>query len=284
MLEYLKLFYYLLNPKTIFIRRFSKGMGDNLLLSMLLPKLRKKFPNKPIVVETEWPDLYLNNPYPTWVTAKHFTTTKRHIRPKYKIDSATEIPLYNQMMKYLGIDGKGAPELYLTDEEIINVKNKYPFNYIVTCPEGKQSFTANRKEWGFENFQTLSKLLGDVKVVQIGAKKDRLLENAIDARGLNIRESAAVIKNSMFFIGLEGGLMHLAKAVGAKAVILYGGFIKPEISGYDGFINLYNNVHCSPCFNSNKPHSICETMECFDGITPEYVYNTLVKEGLLNEN
>ena len=284
MFEYLKLIYYLIHPKTIFLRRFSKGMGDNLLLTLLLPKLKEQNPTNPIIVETEWPELFTNNPYPTWVTTKHLSTTKKHIRPKYRINNVSKKSLYEKMMNYLGHEGKSEPELYLSDDEINQAKNKYPFHYIVTCPVGKQSFTANRKEWGIENFQELIKKFNNIKVVQVGSPTDELLESAIDARGLNIRESAAIIKNSLFFIGLEGGLMHITKSVGNRGVILYGGFIKPEISGYDNFINLYNNVHCSPCFNSDKPHTVCDTMECFDGITPEYVYNKILEEGFINEN
>lgn len=281
MFEYLKLFYYLLNPNTIFLRRFSHGMGDNLLLTMLASELNNKYPNKSVIVETEWPDLFVNNPNVTWFTKKHFTTTKRHIRPKYKINIDTKRSLYNQMMDYIDTKEKGKPELFLTDKEVNDAKRNYPFNYIVTCPEGKQGFTANRKEWGFNNFQLLSNLFEEIEVIQIGSKDDRLLENVIDARGLSIRESAAILHGSMFFLGLEGGLMHLAKSVGVKGIILYGGFIKPEISGYDDFLNIYKEVHCSPCFNSNKAHSVCENMICFKDITPKYVYNLLEEKGFI---
>ncbi len=283
MFEFIKLLYYLLNPKTIFLRRASHGMGDNLLMSMLLPKLKGKYPKHSIIVETELPELYYNNPYVTWVTKKHFTTTKRHIRPKYKIDETTEVSLYEQLMSFIDVKEKAHPQLFLTDEEIDYSKKKFPFNYIVTCPVGKQSFTANRKEWGVQNFAQLRRLLGEFEFVQVGSKSDELLENVHDARGCNIRESAAIIKNSLFFIGLEGGLMHISKAVGSKAVILYGGFIKPKISGYEDFLNIYNQTHCSPCFHSHKPHTICETMICFDEITPEYVYNLMIEEGYIEK-
>lgn len=284
MLEYLKLIYYLLNPKSIFLRRFSKGMGDNLLLTILLPHLKNKYPNSKIIIETEWPDLFTNNPYPDWVTTKHIKTTKKHIRPKYRINETTEVSLYNQIMSYVDIDKKGVPELFLTEDELSDIKKKYPGNYIVICPEGKQSFTANRKEWGFHNFQKLIKLLNDFTFVQIGSTNDKLLDGVIDARGLNIRESAALIKNSLLFVGLEGGLMHLTKAVGKRGVIIYGGFIKPEISGYDDFINIYNHVHCSPCFNSDKKHTSCETLECFRDITPEMVSEKILKGDVLDES
>lgn len=281
MFEYLKLFYYLLNPKTIFLRRSSHSLGDNLLMTSVLRDLKTKDPSKKIIVETEWTKLFKNNPYPTWVTQKHFTTTKRHYRTTYKIEETTTKSLYEQLYNSVNLSGKGCPELFLSVEEVQKMKTKYPFKYIVICPVGVQTFSANRKEWGFNNFQQLRKLLKEFEFVQIGSKSDPLLKNVNDARGLDIRESAAVLRNSILFIGLEGGLMHTAKAVGGKAVILYGGFIKPEISGYDDFTNIYKETYCSPCFHSHKPHSICETMICFEGITPEYVYNKIIDKGYL---
>ncbi len=281
MFEYLKLFYYLFDKNTIFLRRSSHSLGDNLLMTVVLQKLKEKYPTRKIIVETEWPELFYNNPYPAWVTQKHFTTTKRHYRITYKIDETTTESLYEQLLKSVNLNGEGAPQIFLSEKEIQDAKKKYPFKYIVTCPVGIQTFSANRKEWGFDNFQQLRKLLDEYKFIQIGLTTDKLIDNVYDARGLTIRESAAIIKNSEFFIGLEGGLMHVAKAVGGKAAILYGGFIKPEISGYDDFTNIYKKTHCSPCFNSYKAHSICETMICFEDITPDYVYNILLDRGYL---
>ena len=285
MFEYLKLFYYLLNPNSIFLRRTSHSLGDNLLITVVLPKLREKFPAKKIIVETEWKELFYNNPYPTWVTEKHFTTTKRHFRTTYKIDETSNISLYKQLLNSVNLEGIESPKLFLSETEIQNAKIKFPFNYIVTCPVGVQTFSANRKEWGFDNFQQLRKLLSTFEFIQIGAENDPLLENVHDARGLDIRKSAAILNNSLFFIGLEGGLMHVAKSVEKKAAIIYGGMIDPKISGYDNFINIYNKTYCSPCFNSHKKHTICDSMICMKEITPEYVYQRLIEKGFIeNEN
>lgn len=285
MLEYLKLFYYLFNRNTIFLRRMSHGVGDNLLMSMLLPELKIKYPGVPIIVETELPDLFKYNPYVTWVTNKHFKTTRRHIRAKYKIDETTTMSIYEQMMKTISVKEKSAPQLFLSDEEKNWSQNKFPGNYIAICPTGKQTFTANRKEWGIDNFQKLRDLFNKYEFVQIGTKNDPLLENVIDARNLPIRKSASVIFNSIFFIGLEGGLMHLSKAVDKTAVIIYGGFVKPEISGYDDFINVYNETDCSPCFHADRAHSFCETMICMKEISPGFIFNLIINKGLTkNEN
>lgn len=268
MLSYIKLIYYLLRPKTVFLQKRSGALGDDLLMSLVLPYIKETYPGHKIVVEAKWTELFQNNPYVTWATDKHLKTTRRHIKPKYFIDEKTEMSLYEQFMTSVGAKGKAFPHLYLTEPEQSYIKEKYGFPYIAICPHGKQKFSANRKEWGMDNFQKLRNHFKEYQFVQIGLKSDELLDDVHDGRGLPVRKSAAVIQNSIFFIGLEGGLMHLAKSVGKRSVIIYGGFINPEISEYEENLNIINMVECSPCFRSYKKMTVCDTMICMKGIDP----------------
>ncbi|MEJ2055708.1 MAG: glycosyltransferase family 9 protein [Calditrichaceae bacterium] len=269
MLSYIKLVYYLFRPRTVFIIKRSVALGDDLLMSLVLPYIRKKYAGYKIIIEANWVELFKNNPYVDWVTNKHLKTTKRHIKPRYFIDTSASQSIYEQFMQSVGSSGKARPELYFSDDEIEYVRRRFDFPYISICPLGKQKFSANRKEWGVENFQKLRNLFPDYEFVQIGLESDDLLENVHDARGLPVRQSAAVIRNSLFFIGLEGGLMHVAAAAGRRSAIIYGGFIDPDISGYEENLNIVNRVECSPCFRSYKKLEHCETMICMKGISPE---------------
>lgn len=281
MIDYFKLLYYMIRPNVIILRRMSHGMGDNLLMSMFPPVLKRKNPDLKIIIQTPWKTLFAHNPFIDWVTDKHIKSIDKTIRASYLILENTEVSLYEQMMSAIGEKSKAEPSIFLTDAEKKNAGKKFDGKYITICPSGKQSFSANRKEWGFENFQNLINIMDDYSFVQIGGKNDRLLDGVQDARGLEIRESAAVMSNSLLFIGLEGGLMHLSKAVGIKGVIIYGGLIKPAVSGYDDFVNIYRDVECSPCFHSNKSHSICETMICMKQITPEDVKNEIINKRII---
>ena len=72
----------------------------------------------------------------------------------------------------------------------------------------------------------------------------------------------------------EGGISHIAKAVGTPAVVIYGGFAKPEWNGYPDQVNICNPLHCSYCYNSRaceKPNDI--ERECMKQITLEQVRN-----------
>jgi ADP-heptose:LPS heptosyltransferase len=83
-----------------------------------------------------------------------------------------------------------------------------------------------------------------------------------------IRESAAILSNSMVFVGLVGFLMHLARAVECRSVIVYGGREAPWQSGYSSNENLYTPMHCSPCWLWNR----CDyDRECMNLISVEDV-------------
>lgn len=283
MFSYMRLVYYLLRPKTIFVRRTSDGLGDNLLLSLVLPELRKKYPDRKIVVETPWKELFDNNPCLDWVTDRHLKTTGRHIKPKYHVDENTTTSIQEQVLAYVGEPRRASPQIYLSPEEIQNVKRRFPFDYVTICPVGQQDFFANRKEWGMASFQRLRDLLADIRFVQVGMPADPLLANVIDFRRLGVRETAAAIQNSLLFVGLEGGLMHLARAVGKRAAVIYGGLLRPAITGYDENLNVYNAVECSPCFHSDYRHERCESMACMKGISPETVYD-MIRSRFLNQD
>lgn len=277
-LDYLKLFYYLLRPRTIFLRWTSHALGDNLLLSMLLPDLRKIKPDHKIIVETKFPELFINNPYPDWVTSTHFSTTKKFIKPKYTVNRTTSRSIFCQMMNYIGITDNCLPEFYLSNVEIEAAKAAYPPPYLVIAPVGKTKFSANRKEWGHDKFQQLVQLLNDRTVLQVGMPSDPLLDGVIDTRFIDIRKTAAIISNAVLFIGLEGGLMHLARSVATPAVIVYGGYIKPEISGYSLNANIATNESCSPCYDSNQRQTECDHMSCMKKIEVNDVYRTVIKK------
>jgi len=126
------------------------------------------------------------------------------------------------------------------------------------------------KEWLPGRFQqVVDALAPGFTIVQVGTLDHPPLAHAIDLRGkTTIREAAAVLHNSLAFVGLVGFLMHLAKAVGTRSAIVYGGREHPSQSGYDDNVNLFTELPCSPCWLWNRcPYD----MTCMDRIMPEAV-------------
>lgn len=131
-------------------------------------------------------------------------------------------------------------------------------------------FPMQNKEWDPVRFQqVVDALSGRFNFIQVGSASDPSVRGAIDLRGqTSIRETAAIIKNSLFFIGLEGFLAHLARAVDTRAVVVYGGRSNPSKTGYPCNENVLNQPECSPCMR----WSACDFgHRCMQDIHPQHV-------------
>ncbi len=116
------------------------------------------------------------------------------------------------------------------------------------------------KRWPSDRWDKVSAALrGDgLDVIQLGSPREPALDGAIDLRGrTTVREAAAILAESRLFVGLVGGLMHLARAVDCPAVIVYGGREDPALAGYGANTNLVGRPPCSPCyFRTHCPHDL----------------------------
>lgn len=55
----------------------------------------------------------------------------------------------------------------------------------------------------------------------------------------DMRHSLALLARARLYIGPEGGMHHAAAALGIPAVVIFGGFISPEVTGYSTHRNLF---------------------------------------------
>ncbi len=66
-----------------------------------------------------------------------------------------------------------------------------------------------------------------------------LLPGVRKIRAPDFRHALACLARAALFVGPEGGLHHGAAAVGVPAVVIFGGFIAPSITGYASHVNLF---------------------------------------------
>jgi ADP-heptose:LPS heptosyltransferase len=140
---------------------------------------------------------------------------------------------------------------------------------VQTSGIGAQSYMRN-KDWFPERMQQVVSLLeSEFDFVQIGSLQDPPLAGAKDLRGrTSIPETAQLLSQSRLFVGQVGFLMHLARAVNCRSVIIYGGRELPGLTGYGANLNLSTPMPCSPCWLRNR----CEyDRECMKRITAEDV-------------
>lgn len=114
-------------------------------------------------------------------------------------------------------------------------------------------------------------------VVQLGTQYDEPLPYALNLLGMTtFREAAALIKQALCHISVEGGLVWSAKAVGTRAVVLFGPTDR-DFFGLPENRNLSAALPCSPCWwrTENWMFACPEGYDrprCMDALTPNLVF------------
>jgi ADP-heptose:LPS heptosyltransferase len=259
-------------------------IGDDLMCTTVLRELRKRGKHSMAMI-TRNPELFEKNPDVEKVIRQTDGRLNRFGRaglpvvklqhtgydPARDLDLPPEEHVLIKMCRLAGVAGpvELRPYLFLTPQELVT--GKFGENQVAMQSSGLAApFALHNREWYPQRFQELcAELRSDVRVVQVGSSTDMKLEGAIDLRGkTTLRQTAAVLANSLVFIGLSGFLMHLARSVDCRSVIIYGGREKPAITGYVANKNLYTQVRCAPCWLRNA----CEfNRKCMDMISVEQV-------------
>ena len=191
---------------------------------------------------------------------------------------APSFPLIARMCQKAGLTGPVGirPYLYLSEAE--RQEGRLLPRQVAVMSSGmsaKPPFL--NKQWFPERYQAVvTALRGQFDFLQIGDASDPPLEGALDLRGkTSLRQSAAILSQSLLFVGQVGLLMHLARAVDCRAVIVFGGREAPRQSGYACNENLYTPLPCAPCWKQNA----CDFgRECLRRITPESVIEAVERQ------
>ena len=276
------------------------GIGDDLMCTTVFRELKKRGRGS-IAMVTRYPVLFENNSdvekivhHPKQRLQDWLTLGLPQLRLSYAdYDPMTDRdtpPAEHILIKLCKLAGLGGPVelrpyLFLTKEEFAAGRHS-PEQVVMQSTGLGAAWPMRNKEWYIERFQEVcAELRAEVKVIQVGSANDPKLEGALDLRGrTTIRQTAAILANSLVFVGLEGFLMHLARAVDCRSVIIYGGRVKPSQTGYVANKNLYQQVRCAPCWLRNP----CDfDRKCMDMITvPQVVAATaeqIAKYGTLLE-
>lgn len=169
-----------------------------------------------------------------------------------------------------------AGKIYLTKEE----KDFIPIvgDYIVVAPSLKGTASPN-KDWGFDKFQKIVDNIGIRCVQLIADDSERLLKGAFVVKTKTFRLAASVISRSKLVICNEGGSHHMAASMGVPAVVIFGSFISPDITGYDNHANI-TTLEADFCGNWDDC-AICQ--KSMEKITPDMVLSK-AQEFLRGEN
>jgi len=270
---------------------FGESLGDNLLCTAVARELRRRGVER-IWMFSNHPDLFLNNldisgvyPYEHRYMRLAQLFRVRVIKALYwKGDARLDKkqPLDRHVISCMccaaGITGDITlrPYLELTPAEIQRF-NAPTWQIAIQSSAGSARYPFANKEWFVDRFQRVVDSLGKhFAFVQIGSASDPRLTGALDLRGATtLRETAAVLRASRVFVGLEGFNAHLARAVDCRSVVVLGGRTLPSHFCYSCNENIRGDTACSPCWQSN----VCEfERECMRRISVNDVVEAVSRQ------
>ena len=90
-----------------------------------------------------------------------------------------------------------------------------------------------------------------------------------------LAQTAMVLKKSSLFIGNDGGLVHLARALHVPLVAIYGP-VPPEVYGPypaspDATAIFKEGLECRPCYYKFRYNKECQTIACLKDLKPDEV-------------
>ena len=251
------------------------GYGDDLLITDLAAKIKKKYPERQIVIgnfakkQAYHSIIYDNNPNIS--DCRNLDKNKPvHIidyhpgnRPYIDYEKSTaDNYVWNENFK--PIPG----EIYFSEKEKTDAKrilkeskkfwnktNNYKYKKIFfletssTKINDKQfSIKHTNKDWGFENWKNLiNNIKKDYLIIHSVHNKTKEIKGVFAPKNIDFRLACAIMNECDMYIGPEGGFGHVAAALKKKAVLYFGGWISPNAIGYDFHENLYFENKNSPC-------------------------------------
>jgi hypothetical protein len=148
-------------------------------------------------------------------------------------------------------------EIYLSPYEIQFAKTVGKDFILIEPNVPWHKSVAVNKDWGLQRYQAVADRLLSAghDVVQFSHGRDRL-HNVRTIATPTFRHALAALSKANAAVLPEGGLHHGAAALGVPAVVIFGGFIPPQVTGYKIHTNLTGGAEAcgslSECHHCRK--------------------------------
>jgi hypothetical protein len=164
-------------------------------------------------------------------------------------------------------------ELYLTAAEIsigLELRDRIGAFYVLE-PDVKPLATPNKK-WGLDRFRSVVEAIPGVTFVRLHGGECPAFDGVLNIQTRSFRDACGILAASDGYVGTEGGFHHAAAVLRKPGVVIFGGFISPETTGYPWHTNLADTGPGSPC-GTWKPCEHCA--RAMEGITVETVVDAV---------
>ena len=212
-----------------------------------------------------------------------------------------EAELYLDTVRAVGIEVKDPRlEFYPTEEdrrhvaEMLRAEPKIPLVVIHPAGGSNPGMILSAKRWPPQRFAALADRLITIIIEECVAQvclvggpedgpiaaaiKDGMRQEPCDLTGqLTFGQLGALLERCDLFIGHDTGAMHLAVAVGAPVVAIFGPS-DPRMYGPYGenSVALWHDVGCNPCLLHGRWDTDCRRFRCIEAVTVEEVWQAAI--------
>lgn len=255
------------------------GIGDALWLTALARNFKAKRPNDDMIIVSSHPSLFKNNPDVYGAISSNTLEPTNSEIIDVRLQFNPPIHAIDGYCQQLDIEPPYTRKnfIYLTESEV-NFANKIiPRGLAIIAVQSQAGpWSRGSKDWLKEYYEEViyhftwhSKYR--YKFLQIGGMSDTRLEGCQDFRG-TVRETAAILKKCIMFLGPISSGMHMASGVDIPALIIFGGRELPDAIALQDHRYLYSKTNCSPCWLV-EPCPFGKL--CMKDITPDVVIKTM---------
>jgi ADP-heptose:LPS heptosyltransferase len=267
--------------------RAAKPLGDALFITTVAREIRRRKPSLQVAVQTHWPALFHNNPDVSAVSA-----IREPFVPNGGFPIVYEDPWPPPRQKHvlrticerLGLEGSIEERTYYqpTEEERRVAAEIRPPDArpLVVVHPFSGFFAARTKQWHFANWKRFLELIPpEIETVRFGntdepaTPAERVRHR--DILGADLRIVAALLETADAFVGQESGMAHLATALGVPAVVIFTGYVPPDVFGYPQNVNLAPDLPYTPCWQGTGCPP-CRGEICTRAVEPERVLSSLL--------
>ena len=212
---------------------------------------------------------------------------KRHVVDFYcDLAEAAGIPVEDRFLEFYF-----PKPLSLIEAEVAVKLKLLPGRFLAVAPGGGDSWgkDASFKRWPVKYFaELIAKIQKEQNlhgIAILGSRSERTLceelqaaiqpPSVVLAGETILAQTAMVLKKSAFFIGNDGGLVHLAHALQVPLLAIYGP-VPPEVYGPyppspDAVPVWKQGLECRPCYYKFRYNNQCQTIACLKDLTPDEV-------------
>ena len=203
-----------------------------------------------------------------------------------------EAELYLDTVRAVGVEvNEPRLEFYPTEEnrrhvaEMLRAAPQVPLVVIHPAGGSNPGMILSAKRWPPQRFAALADRLVEERSAQVflvggpddgpiaAAIKDGMKQKSCDLMGqLTFGQLGALLERCDLFVGHDTGAMHLAVAVGAPVIAIFGPSDPQTYGPYnENSVALWRDVGCNPCLLHGRWDTACRRFRCIEAVTVEEV-------------